>query len=38
MVAEHIQELERLSDHLIQSLRAVGQPIAAHPPNGAINA
>ncbi len=30
MVAEHIQELERLSDRIIQSLRAVGQAGHAH--------
>jgi DNA-binding MarR family transcriptional regulator len=30
MVAEHIQELERLSDRIIQSLRSVGQGAHAH--------
>jgi DNA-binding MarR family transcriptional regulator len=37
MVAEHIQELERLSDRIIASLRAVNQSAPSVPPSAAAN-
>jgi DNA-binding MarR family transcriptional regulator len=37
MVAEHIQELERLGDRIISSLRAVSQPLPPSPSSAAAD-